>query len=508
MSRDVGSFSLFRSHEGGFFVENDLFGYGQIFVSEHDDCAIASNRLHLHRIVLDALAIRVQPNAGAVQACLFSQHSFFAQQSAIRDTLIAGVSHLPVDEYVFLRGGELIRLKKARMESALAGGDDYKQAIQRGVEEIVGNVSAALRAPGFSRIVVDVTGGKDSRMVLGSMLRSGVGREHVFVHTEGDVDSRDVVTSARLAAYLGLEYFTGDSTPQSPVAFEEGLNIWRSYYFGQYHRMAFGAWANRGLNRSDLSVGGANGEIYRSFWVAVVEKFLKGGIGVEGFCRKLIRAVRNPALFRIDDLSQLESILIEEFRLLPGESLEEKVESHYLFHRNRSHCGLRGFTFFFDRLTWYPLHSYNLLAASRSVPFSERASACVIKDVMGLLGPELLEVQFANGDDWRSCPVNEAAGMNEYYLKRGMEMWGMAQAESRAKQPRRRIGRQTLNWSSLEASVLAMLEETIDEMMNVDELSRILPGGLKEECRRIFKNSPRQGFQMASRVFAVHDAVL
>src|SRR5690606_25382153 len=122
----------------------------------HPGLAIASNRLHLHVLVMRALGLPTAPDPVSVTALLFSDHLLFAQQSATSRTIVAGVRKVPLHEDVAV-GGPYARAVSARqgvLEDALQmAGSGYWRLIEIGVERVAANARAAVESPAFDNVV-------------------------------------------------------------------------------------------------------------------------------------------------------------------------------------------------------------------------------------------------------------------------------------------------------------------------------------------------------------------
>ncbi|MSS00094.1 hypothetical protein FYJ28_14895 [Arthrobacter sp. BL-252-APC-1A] len=503
---ETGSYTTFDVRPGLSLVKTDLFGYGHSFASQHPGLAIASNRLHLHKIVMAAFSIDIRPNAAAVVGSFFSEHGFFTQQSALSCTLIDGVRLVPVSVDVEIRDATISYPEKPLFSWAMNPmGKSYKDLIEAGVRKIVYNAKGIAETTLFQTAVVDLSGGKDSRLAFGAITRVPGWDQKARVNTARVPNSEDVEIAAGIVSAYGASYFDGDTVEQYPLTLEDNLRFWRSYFFGEYHRMAAGAWSNQGKNRSSIQVGGANGEIYRSFWTTVVDRYLEKGQSSEEFVKTFISSIAVSGRYTVEQLNRLVTALTDELESYPSKSIHEKIEDHYMFNRNRSHCGLRGFTFYHDRLTWYPLLSADLLAASRSLDYTERASNRVIYDVLKGLDPKLLSFRFDGVDDpfhahrteYRRAVTDESTGE-----------WEAAQQAAASKIQSRRAGRnQRMAWPALTEYVAREAKTALGQLRRMDQSTRdLIPSGLEQRLDESMR-TPSIGYQLASRILAVWDAV-
>ena len=506
LDTEAGTYTTFDVRPGRVVVKTDLFGYGHSFTSQHDELAIVSNRLHLHKIVMSAFSQELRLNSAAVIANFFSDHGLFTQQSAIKQTLIDGVHLVPMSSDVFITNTSILWSEKARFARAMSPQKrSYKELIDAGTQKIIENSRIVLNTPLFDTAVLDLSGGKDSRIVFGGVTRVPGWRERARVNTSRVPNSDDVEIAAGIVQAYGASYFTGDTVGQHPLGLEDNLRFWRSYFFGEYHRMAAGAWSNKGKNYTSISIGGANGEIFRSFWAPVIERYIGDERDARNFAENFITSVAVKGRYAPEQLEELVSAFGGELESYPSSSLREKIEDHYMFNRNRSHCGLRGFTFYHDRLTWYPLLSGDLLAASRSLSYSERASNRVIYDVLCGIDPELATFRFDGPKDPFEALRDEQP---HRVADESIAAWLDAQQAASLKVHSRRSGRQQkMDWSDLATYVAEEARMALRELRSMKpSLANLIPAGLEERLDEAML-TPSIGYQLSSRILAVWDAV-
>lgn len=503
---ETGTYTTFDVRPGRVVVKTDLFGYGHSFTSQHDELAIVSNRLHLHKIVMAAFSQELRPNPAAVIASFFSDHGLFTQQSALKETLIDGVCLVPMSSDVVMTDASIQWTAKEHFAQAMSPEKgSYEQLIDAGTQKLIANSRVVVNSDLFDTAVLDLSGGKDSRLVFGAVTRVPGWQEKTRVNTSRVPNSDDVEIAAGIVQAYSASYFTGDMVEQHPLTLQDNLRFWRSYFFGEYHRMAAGAWSNEGKNTASISIGGANGEIFRSFWAPVLERYIGDGQSTRQFAESFITSVAVRDRYTPEQLHQLVSAFVEELESYPSSSLREKVEDHYMFNRNRSHCGLRGFTFYHDRLTWYPLLSADLLAASRTLTYSERASNRVIYDVLVRLDPELATFRFDGPKD----PFDSLRdGQPLRVADESITAWEDAQRAVSSKVHGRRSGReQKMAWSDLATYVAAEARMALRELRRMEpSMVNLIPQGLEERLDEAML-TPSIGYQLASRILAVWDAV-
>lgn len=511
-----GQYSVLAVRDGWACISTDAFGFGLSFVSEHPGLAIASNRLHLHVLVMRALGLPAAPDPISVTALLFSDHLLFAQQSATSRTIVAGVRKVPLHEDVAV-GGPYARAVSARqgvLEDALQmAGSGYWRLIEIGVERVAANARAAVESPAFDNVVVELSGGLDTRLVLGSVMHTDNWADRVRVNTRGSEGDPDVEIASGIASLFGLQFFDGSHAELFPVTFQYNIEFWRSCFFGEYHRFAASPWVLGERNRSELTLGGANGEVYRAFWTKVLRKDVEEGGSIEEFASRMVRRVAIRQRFDDGALSDVAAEFANDLAAGFGTTLNELVEDHYLRHRNRSHFGMRGFTVLHDHVTWSPLLAPELFAAARSLPWEMRSRNQVVHDVLARLHPLLTDIPFDRPDpfagvdrSWLPVALRRRLTVT---LDRSVDQWVESQARQRERDRDRTMGRTPLmDWSEAREQLGRAFDESLVVILESGVVNERIGAHLREQLASLGADQWRQAYQLISRVMAVADAIL
>jgi asparagine synthase (glutamine-hydrolysing) len=179
-------------------------------------------------------------------------------------TLFEGIEKLGPGVVLEYRDGAPPRARTWwRLEDALHDG----RPSTAGVPELAGALrgAVAVTCRRFPNAVFDLTGGYDSRAVLGAALRDGTAPQTVVVGDDGD---RDVIASRRIASRFRLGHH--QHRPRLGGA-EWWGDARRAILFtdGEYDVLEYApvlACHERLARRFDASVNGSNGEICRGFW--------------------------------------------------------------------------------------------------------------------------------------------------------------------------------------------------------------------------------------------------
>jgi hypothetical protein len=250
--------------------------------------------------------------------------------------------------------------------------------------EICANVAAILDS-GLP-VLCDLSGGQDSRILLGALIALDRVEEVAFNTnlTPNKFGELDLAIGSGLVKRFGGTYeFSNPVCGYTEFSFEEAWAIRRSQLFGTYHFVppTFLAPGRFDREQSWVRMGGACGEIYRNAFPS----FLSAAEGAE-----TARAPRAEEIFGqrlwggVPD--ELRDDVVREFAAsfcaLDGSSFQEKLNTHHLTYRSRFHFGsklsLGGPS---QNFSIGPLYSPSLLAAVRGLPDAERATGRAVFDI-------------------------------------------------------------------------------------------------------------------------------
>jgi hypothetical protein len=184
-------------------VANDGVGSAHLYESERDDVWILSSRAAL------AARARSGPRARPAKDPVGSAWLVYGVHPVGTRTGFEGVSLLPSGSVVTLRPGAL----PERRASIGWVGDRPDPApelaeVAEEVESLIADELRAVHSLTDAACYMDLTGGKDSRMLLAVALRSGLAGQMTF-QTAGPADARDVQIATELAERFDLSHEGG-----------------------------------------------------------------------------------------------------------------------------------------------------------------------------------------------------------------------------------------------------------------------------------------------------------
>jgi len=389
----VGMFNLLSFWPDKTTVRSDICAHHSVYYG----AGVVTNRLHLAAIAVGRL-----DTAGAFANAAFN--SVICHQLSTIATPVEGVNTLLGGEEV-----EVTDTVTARQRDEVFPGpptddkgnaqtltpDEYHALVDKGAEEIIANVQAILDSG--RPVICDISGGRDSRIVLAAVVALGRMKDVVFNTkvTPNKLGDLDVAIASGLVKEFGGSYHP---TPET-IGWDMGtpqarLLKRRSHFFGTYHffpKSQLNSVHAIGEVKGARMLGGA-GEIYRD----VFQKFLQVTDRRQPYDHDTLRRhlMAREAWDNVPDILQKSlPLYTATFDRLPGTTLSQKVDSHYFFFRNSYHYGIK-MPKIGNAEDINPGVSISLLKAARGLPPEVKATGRVVFDITRALCEKLAYVQY------------------------------------------------------------------------------------------------------------------
>ncbi|HEX8742512.1 MAG TPA: hypothetical protein VF712_05215 [Thermoleophilaceae bacterium] len=320
-------------------------------------------------------------------------------------------------------------LPLAQVASMLGSGFDPPRAASVLVEGVRALADWPMRPS-----VVPITGGRDSRVVLGAALRSGIRFEST---TGGDEASPDVQVGRELAEVGGVAHSILAHDPHGSV-----WDDWRraaaivDLTSSGTASLADAAGFPLGPREGALVLwhSGQGGEIARAYYGT------GGGLGRDGLVQRLARSFLGQRPGRADVLSDGGRAHVHEQigawvdrQLTAGVDAVDVPDMFYLQRRMGTWAGPSHGCVEYVRDTTSPLWSRRLLPDELGLPAAERARHLFHLRVLEEVAPALVGVPFEDGRPW---PARRSAATLK--VERARELAAKAAAEARRRTLARR----------------------------------------------------------------------
>ena len=236
-------------------VATDGFGRLHLFVAEAPDGVFLSTSA-----IALAAAVSTEPDPLAV-------YEFLAGGTLYEE-------RTPFRAVRRLAGGKRYRFRRGRLEAtasrpALPCGEPGSGGVADTADRLLAAYDATLERHlgGYQKLLPDLTGGVDSRLVVGFLMRAG---RRFDVTVTGDRRDPDARSAARLAARLGLTLVRVPGTAMTeaqgafPAVERAAIRAEGGYDALLYAGIA--AVHDKHAQIYDASVNGSGGEVFRNYW--------------------------------------------------------------------------------------------------------------------------------------------------------------------------------------------------------------------------------------------------
>lgn len=486
----TGSFLAFvvSAAEGGVSVRvlNDLFGLTPVFECRYQNGLILSNSLNLAIELAEVLGVPLEVDRIGVISSMFSDAGIGLQISTSR-TPYSPIRLLPLSkDFAWSSRGVNVnyssQVARAERIAAEAGKESYSEFLRLGVQDIVRTVDSVTAAEHFDKRLVNITGGKDSRLIAAAVQASGQSSAWRAV-TNGVANSPDVLIGASVAHLTGIRYLDEPVGELVPIEPGQILAKRQKFYRGTYHeiRTPAGRVKEHPGSRCIRLIGGC-GELYRGFYHRrFLTSQLDGRPSADHIFSRLRQGVHREAYS--EQLLQPFKELLNESLVAGGGTMSDALSTHYMEFRHRLHIGYAGlWNSWLNPLTLNPLASANLYIASRILGRREREEGRLIHDAIYALGGELAHLEYedakwvlrwasdrvtrpsGNLDDWRSANMRRSESAGRFRAATPTGSWSSV-LEDAAKS-----GMEALHASSLAADInVAMLSAKLTELSSKNQ---------------------------------------
>ncbi|MGO4296757.1 hypothetical protein [Glutamicibacter sp. MCAF14] len=365
----------------------DPFGSSIVYVYESDACKAVSSDLASLRDGLSTVGIHLEKDLTYAALYVATNTGGLAQSSYMNVRSIEPFRYLSLDV------DEFHEVEYKSLDNLSFPSYSYDELLDKAANDVIQNIEAASTHNSRAKIS-QLTGGADSRLVLGALLASGKETEFNF-YCSGNINEPDKIISRQLSNQFDLSMtdYSGLNPMGQPDTFEDFISqpfdTTAGILSGPAHPM---------LEYGDeLVFSGGYGEFLRSAFdkgqrydgdVATAMKRIYGNTSFSEFPSR--RLISEPAYeFAINRFSNLIS-----FGITRGVPEDSRLDAAYIVGRNRYFVGetTRSLSPFVARFD--PLYSPYVLALGLKASLEEKASAFPLFDLMNRFEPTLMKLPF------------------------------------------------------------------------------------------------------------------
>lgn len=341
----IGTFTLIEVLDDSIEISADYFGAAKLFVYSLDNVVLVSNRYHLLISALGSVPGRLILDKSKVKALLATAyHEAFAHNFS-SNCIASGVFQLYPGEGVSLDGRAVSKFRDPSYFVCEGRGGDsgeldkfsYIDLLHKAASEIKENTKAIVSSKHYDHIVMDLSGGMDSRVVYCAASNSPETFKRMRIRTIRSKDELDHVVATQINSLYGIQYNTDeDISSWERLPYEvvysfimEGKYFLPALQYPVAHRtIQLNGFYGEVCMRPRGTVSFLDG-LYYDFDGLTIEEFVEGFVSFRG----------SPVMICGYEEAgcELEAVIKDEYDRIPGESLHHKIENHYLTYSHSYH---------------------------------------------------------------------------------------------------------------------------------------------------------------------------
>lgn len=396
---EIGYFSAISQTPDEIVVTNDYFGMCPLYSYETDLFCVISNSFHLLVLLLKNLKIKLELDVDHIIPYMTYGERMVLEQLASHQTFIKGVRKVPIHAKYLITKEGCRQVEKSIFEvmkkSIAFSMDKYQMLIKQYAEEIVENVELARNDTRFDNVILDVSGGKDSRVILAAAMNCmPSGDERIKVNS---VDVQDKKDKDSFIPLNHLHSFLYDDC-SATLKIENIKSKWqqrRSAYLSTIFSYDIPWEFRRTADYAPyLQLTGAGGGML--FCAYYPMNFVP--VSYEGLDQMVdsIAALNNNSIVKYKKVAPyMKTVFREGLQEVIGDTLYEKLNNYYLYFRNTYHFGPEVLYNWTEgqREQWCPLYSKTAFSIRQMVN-QEFKGIRFSLDLINQLSPILLNVPF------------------------------------------------------------------------------------------------------------------
>lgn len=357
----IGNFTFLNKVDNKVIIGKDFFSLGRIFYYTDNKYTIISNEYHLLLILMRELEIKIELDEKVVITNFAFSKGQLYEQHLSRKMDVRGVEQLAIEKYILIENDEmkLIDTSMVGLLNSKFELTSYEQLLKEAAQEIKDNIDIIYNSKEFKNIIVDVTGGLDSRIVFSAITDMNNEKGKFKLHTFDDKRTNDIKVSIPLSNLYNYPFET------VPVKIElQDINkeeeFSRSLNMGVYFYRDF--YNGKVSSRKTIRLFGGGGEaIARPYYTRYLQNdYLRQIDNEKEFLKDLFnRKTENAMLPYKNGIENCIDVFSQELRLTIGNTVFQKYEHSYNFLRCGPHFShkrtiTKGF------LEWHPIFSKKL----------------------------------------------------------------------------------------------------------------------------------------------------
>lgn len=390
IKNSIGEYCLLIKREKHLDLSSDYFGINRIFYYQTDNIFVATNNYQALLLVLKKCGEKLFLCEEKVRSN-FLDLSILFQNNWTWQMDVENIFEIPIDMKIVL-ANKKISFEKTDLYDEIRNpvkfcDTGYENLLFKGKNEIIDNVKITLEHPDYEHVRVDLTAGMDSRLVYSALTNLPnhlTSKVRIRSEKNKNVDFETATIINNVYKYkwddLPVEYSTEiDENKNIP-------NIPMTRFLGNY----YSGWTIRAPQRiaKTIHLSGGCGEIctrpFMRYW-------FPNSLTLENILQNYVLRKDRLSVFPAA-ANSFEQVFKKTFNYIPGRSVLEKFDNHYMYFRNGYHFS---YNYFNDIicLAWTPLQSKSCFLA-KLMAYSEGVDMKVAYDLLNIMNPLLSQYKF------------------------------------------------------------------------------------------------------------------
>lgn len=353
----VGNFTYFIKSNDKILIGKDFFNTGLIFYYNTSDYIIVSNEYHMLLILLNCLNIKLSLNEDVVIANLSFVNGQLFEQHISKEMEVSNIYQLDFDKYILIDDNKITLKDTSMVEMLKQEFDlkDYDKILKSACDEILENINIVYNSSKFKNVIVDVTGGLDSRIVYSGLTNLDDVNDKTRIHTFDSKKTNDIDIAIPLVHLYNYKY---DTLPEKIMQLSDfdGQKAIRSLYMGTYYFI--NRYRGQRFSNDVVRLSGAGGALitrpyYSKFMfndeISKIDDPFK-------FVDEYLNRRIGSCIVDSRGLDKFVSVFGNELNSTTGNSILQKMDNTYMTLRNGihfSHKEMQSLSF----IEWIPLYS-------------------------------------------------------------------------------------------------------------------------------------------------------
>ncbi len=435
-------------------VTSDFFGFKTVYYyfdrvpSQSPDqlTFVASNRFNYLVEFLKNKKAKLTFNNKNIISYLY-QFNLFSRQLNGHSTFCNEINVLPMDQMIIIDSeGPRFALKPLHRNEHNPDKGQYEHQIHLGTNAVQDSLTAISKSRRFEDFICDLSGGKDSRLTLASVMNSELKDNFQLRTIENSKCPDDLRIANNIAAHYKIPWLDRFDSEQFPITIEQGFDIWQHFNSNRYYRIGFAAYMSKGANKI-MQLNGCGGELFKAWSKPFYDRKISKSENFEVQSKELFKYY-----FNFEEVNKsLFDDALEEFRAtlksLPGEHFGDRLESYGHYHIIRYHAGSLDKSRYFGELNWAAIASPNLYKAASLIEKNLFYDQAVMFDILDHINPEMNFIEY-DELNWSDKILTRSPSYDKYKnlqlpdasldnWRAGQDAWGLDRGRKRNNRPNR-----------------------------------------------------------------------